>query len=57
MQLLDDEEELAYHSKKEKMTQRQTSMPDARPAWMRQLLKSVTEWLKMVPQVMSDNNN
>jgi len=53
MQLLDDEEELAYHSKKEKMTQRQTSMPDARPAWMRQLLKSVTEWLKMVPQSLT----
>ena len=51
MQLLDDDEELAYHSKKEKMTQRQTSLPDARPAWMRQLHKSVTEWLKMVPQV------
>ena len=50
MQLLEDDEELAYQSKKEKMT-RQISAPDARPAWMRQLLRSVSDWLKMVPQV------
>lgn len=49
MQLLDDEEELAYQGGKK--LARLASVPDSRPAWMRQLLKSANDWLKLIPQV------
>jgi len=49
MQLLDDDDDLAYTGGKKE--RKASVIADARPAWMKQLLKSVTEWLKMMPKV------
>lgn len=52
MQILDDDDELAYSQEQEKKAEREA---DGRPTWMRQLHNSLGTWRKMVPEVSVQN--
>ena len=49
MQILDDDDELAYSQEQEKKKAEKEA--DGRPTWMRQLHNSLGTWRKMVPEV------
>ena len=51
MQMLEDEDDLAY-AETEKMT-RTDSTSDGRPAWMRTLHNTASNWLHLIPQTLS----
>ena len=48
MQLLEDDDELAYTPSEDKEKKREI---DGRPAWMRTLHNSLTTWMQLVPKV------
>ncbi|XP_073783095.1 cytoplasmic dynein 1 heavy chain 1 isoform X2 [Danio rerio] len=47
MQMLEDEDDLAYETEKK---QRSTSSSDAQPAWMRSLHSTARTWLQLIPE-------
>lgn len=47
MQMLEDEDDLAYETEKK---QRSTSSSDAQPAWMRTLHTTARNWLQLIPE-------
>lgn len=51
MQMLEDEDDLAY-AETEKKT-RTDSTSDGRPAWMRTLHTTASNWLHLIPQTLS----
>lgn len=51
MQMLEDEDDLAY-AEAEKKT-RTDSTSDGRPAWMRTLHTTASNWLQLIPQTLS----
>lgn len=50
MQLLEDEDDLAYETEKK---QRTNSTPDSQPAWMRTLHTTACNWLQLIPQTLN----
>lgn len=50
MQMLEDEDDLAYETEKK---QRSSSSSDNQPAWMRTLHTTACNWLQLIPQVVS----
>lgn len=46
MQMLEDEDDLAYETEKKQRTQ---SSSDAQPAWMRTLHSTACNWLQLIP--------
>ncbi|XP_075979872.1 dynein heavy chain, cytoplasmic isoform X3 [Anticarsia gemmatalis] len=50
MQQLEDEEELAYNAASQDHDQVSDSMVDGRPAWMKTLHQTATNWLQLLPQ-------
>ena len=54
MQLLEDDDELAYASPSE---DQEKAQGDGRPAWMRTLAASLTNWMKLVPKVRLVTSN
>ncbi|XP_061071728.1 cytoplasmic dynein 1 heavy chain 1 isoform X2 [Conger conger] len=51
MQMLEDEDDLAYETEKKK--QRSSSSSDAQPAWMRTLHTTAGNWLQLIPQAVN----
>ena len=51
MQMLEDEDDLAYDTKKEEQHTPTTS--DAQPAWMRTLHTTACNWLQLMPQTVN----
>lgn len=51
MQMLEDEDDLAY-AETEKKT-RTDSTSDGRPAWMRTLHTTASNWLHLIPQTLN----
>ena len=51
MQLLEDDDDLAYEKSSEDGERTEKKMEDGRPAWMRTLSNSLHTWLKLVPKV------
>ena len=47
MQMLEDEDDLAYETEKK---QRTSSSSDAQPAWMRILRTTASNWLQLIPE-------
>ncbi|XP_018619664.2 cytoplasmic dynein 1 heavy chain 1 isoform X1 [Scleropages formosus] len=47
MQMLEDEDDLAYETEKKKRT---SSSSDAQPAWMRTLRTTACNWLQLIPE-------
>ena len=52
MQLLDEEDELAYSSSGDGGEDKEQREADGRPTWMRTLANSLYNWSNMVPKVM-----
>lgn len=50
MQMLEDEDDLAYETEKKERT---TSTSDAQPAWMRTLHTTACNWLQLMPQTVN----
>lgn len=50
MQMLEDEDDLAYETEKK---QRTTSSSDTQPAWMRTLHTTACNWLHLIPESVS----
>uniref|UniRef100_A0A0E9X1J0 Dynein heavy chain C-terminal domain-containing protein n=1 Tax=Anguilla anguilla TaxID=7936 RepID=A0A0E9X1J0_ANGAN len=50
MQMLEDEDDLAYETEKKKRT---SSYSDAQPAWMRTLHTTACNWLQLIPQTVN----
>lgn len=50
MQMLEDEDDLAYETEKK---QRTASSSDAQPAWMRTLHSTACNWLQLIPLSVS----
>lgn len=50
MQMLEDEDDLAYETEKK---QRTSSSSDAQPAWMRTLRTTACNWLQLIPESVS----
>lgn len=51
MQMLEDEDDLAYAETEKKA--RADSTSDGRPAWMRTLHTTASNWLHLIPQTLS----
>lgn len=51
MQVLEDEDDLAYAETEKKA--RVDSTSDGRPAWMRTLHTTASNWLHLIPQTLS----
>ena len=51
MQMLEDEDDLAYAETEKKA--RPDSSSDGRPAWMRTLHTTASNWLHLIPQTLS----
>lgn len=51
MQMLEDEDDLAYAETEKK--QRKDSTSDGRPAWMRTLHTTACNWLQLIPQSLN----
>lgn len=51
MQMLEDEDDLAYAEAEKKA--RTDSTSDGRPAWMRTLHTTASNWLHLIPQTLS----
>lgn len=51
MQMLEDEDDLAYAETEKKA--RTDSTSDGRPAWMRTLHTTASNWLHLIPQTLS----
>lgn len=51
MQMLEDEDDLAYAETEKKA--RPDSSSDGRPAWMRTLHTTASNWLQLIPQTLS----
>lgn len=54
MQMLEDEDDLAYAETQKKA--RPDSTADGRPAWMRTLHTTASNWLHLIPQTLSHLN-
>lgn len=52
MQMLEDEDDLAYE-KETKRERTASTSAEAQPAWMRTLLTTATNWLTLIPQVVN----
>lgn len=50
MQMLEDEDDLAYETEKKERT---SSTSDAQPAWMRTLHTTACNWLQLMPQTVN----
>lgn len=50
MQMLEDEDDLAYETEKKERT---ASTSDAQPAWMRTLHTTACNWLQLMPQAVN----
>lgn len=50
MQMLEDEDDLAYETEKKERT---SSTSDAQPAWMRTLHSTACNWLQLMPQTVN----
>lgn len=50
MQMLEDEDDLAYETEKKERT---ASTSDAQPAWMRTLHTTACNWLQLMPQTVN----
>lgn len=50
MQMLEDEDDLAYETEKKERT---SSTADAQPAWMRTLHTTACNWLQLMPQMVN----
>lgn len=50
MQMLEDEDDLAYETEKKERT---SSTSDAQPAWMRTLHTTARNWLQLMPQTVN----
>uniref|UniRef100_A0A3P9LAJ4 Dynein heavy chain C-terminal domain-containing protein n=1 Tax=Oryzias latipes TaxID=8090 RepID=A0A3P9LAJ4_ORYLA len=50
MQMLEDEDDLAYETEKKERT---SSASDAQPAWMRTLHTTSCNWLQLIPQTVN----
>lgn len=50
MQMLEDEDDLAYETEKKERT---SSTSDAQPAWMRTLHTTACNWLQLMPQMVN----
>ena len=50
MQMLEDEDDLAYETEKKERT---SSTSDAQPAWMRTLHTTGCNWLQLMPQTVN----
>lgn len=50
MQMLEDEDDLAYETEKK---ERASSTSDAQPAWMRTLHTTACNWLQLMPQTVN----
>ena len=50
MQMLEDEDDLAYDTEKKERT---ASTSDAQPAWMRTLHTTACNWLQLMPQTVN----
>jgi dynein heavy chain 1 len=51
MQMLEDDDELAYAAPTEKDEDAARLEADGRPVWMRILCTDLQEWVKMLPKV------
>uniref|UniRef100_A0A8C8CT01 Dynein heavy chain C-terminal domain-containing protein n=1 Tax=Oncorhynchus tshawytscha TaxID=74940 RepID=A0A8C8CT01_ONCTS len=52
MQMLEDEDDLTYE-KETKRNRKVSTSNEARPAWMRTLRTTATNWLTLIPQVVN----
>lgn len=50
MQMLEDEDDLAYETEKKERT---SSTSDTQPAWMRTLHTTACNWLQLMPQTVN----
>lgn len=50
MQMLEDEDDLAYETEKKERT---SSTSDAQPTWMRTLHTTACNWLQLMPQTVN----
>lgn len=50
MQMLEDEDDLAYETEKKERT---ASTSDTQPAWMRTLHTTASNWLQLIPQTVN----